>query len=353
MSLISRVAESCFWMTRYMERAEATSRMVAVHRQWALDSVLEEHQLDVWLPLIVVVGERERFLEIYDGETPTPEQAQDYLVWDERNPVSVMSSIRWLRANARTIREVISLEMWNCTNEFWNWIPADEARDIYEDDPDEFHGRVTSFAMEMRGWTLNSMMREMPLAFMSLGRPLERASQTARLIDIKHHLIGFVGPDEQETPQGTAEWLALLRSYAAQEPFLKTRSASPDGRRVAQFLMLEPEFPRSNRYCLSEARSVLTEIQSKIPPDMGGDALARLSPLEERYRESTLSEIEQRGLHPELTSVVDGVAEICGLIDRDFFSYDPGTMSGENSLSGAQTLDSDDTDDASESTRNE
>ena len=119
MSLISRVAESCFWMTRYLERAEATSRMVAVHRQWALDAVLEGTPLDAWLPLIVVVGEREHFFE-HHPRGAGPEQAQEYLVWDERNPVSVFSSVRWLRSNARTIREVISLEMWTCTNEFWN-----------------------------------------------------------------------------------------------------------------------------------------------------------------------------------------------------------------------------------------
>lgn len=320
MSLISRVAESCFWMTRYLERAEATSRMVAVHRQWALDAVLEGSAVDAWMPLIVVVGERERFLELNE-EGASPEQAQDYLVWDERNPVSVLSSVRWLRANARTIREIISLEMWNCTNEFWNWVQSQDARDLYDDDPDAFHGRVTSFAMEMRGWMLNSIMREMPHSFMTLGRALERASQMARLIDIKHHLIGFVEPGEEETPQGTAEWLALLRSSSAQEPFLKARRRSPDGRTVAQFLMLETEFPRSIRHSLNEAREVLGDIQSRVPPEIGGSALALLTQLQERYAGMKIEEIESAGMHDELTATVEGVAEICTLIDEDFFSY--------------------------------
>ncbi|MEO0815354.1 MAG: alpha-E domain-containing protein, partial [Myxococcota bacterium] len=154
MTLISRVAESCFWLTRYLERAENVARLLRVNRAVDLDQPIEH----AWMPLIVVIGEQERFEALYDDRDD--EQIQNYMTWDERNPVSILSSIRWMRENARTIREVISLETWQCANRFWTWLQSPKARSLYDEDPEEFYNRVTSLSVEMQGWTINTMMHD-------------------------------------------------------------------------------------------------------------------------------------------------------------------------------------------------
>ncbi|MEL6339937.1 MAG: alpha-E domain-containing protein [Myxococcota bacterium] len=313
--MISRVAESCFWLTRYLERADNVARLLRVNRALVLDAELG------WMPLIVVVGEKDRYEALFDDADG--EHVQNYLTWDERSPVSIMSSIRWMRENARMIREVMSLESWQCANRFWTWLCSDGARARYHDDTHEFYARVTSLSVEMQGWTQNTMMHDRPLDFMSLGRSLERASQTARTLDVKYHMLGATKSDRLETPLELAEWVALLNSCSAAEPFFKRKNDTPRGPRVAEFLLFDADLPRSIRHCVAHARELLLRIRKPLPDGIGDESLYRLLELHEHLEKGSIETVLQRGIHEELTFVVDSISEICNQVHFDYFDPQP------------------------------
>lgn len=317
MTLISRVAESCFWLTRYLERAENVARLLRVNRALVLDLEIDL----AWMPLIVVVGEKERFEALFDVADEVT--VQDYLTWDERNPVSIVSSIRWMRENARTIREVISLETWQCANRFWTWLQSEAARTLYEDDVEEFYNRVTSLAVEMQGWTINTMMHDEPLHFTSLGRLLERAGQTARTLDVKYHMLGATDPTRLETPLEAAEWVALLRSCSAVEPFFKKRNELPSGAAVAEFLLFDEGFPRSVRHCVAASLGELRRIRQRLPEGIGDRSIERLLELDDRLSTRVIREVLEDGIHEELTFIVEAVAEVCNSVHFDYFDPQP------------------------------
>ncbi len=317
MTMISRVAESCFWLTRYLERAENVARLLRVNRA----SVLDLDHDTAWMPLIVVVGEKERFeahFDHADGDT-----VQHYLTWDERNPISIVNSIRWMRENARTIREVISLETWQCANRFWTWLRSSDARTLYDDDVEEFYNRVTCLSVEMQGWSINTMMHEEPLHFTSLGRLLERAGQTARTLDVKYHMLGATDPDRLETPLEAAQWVSLLRSCSAVEPFFKKRSELPSGASVAEFLLFDARFPRSVRHCLSGALGELRRIRSGLPEGIGEHSFEKLQALDEHLASQTIRDVLDSGMHDELTELIDAISEICEQVHFDYFDPEP------------------------------
>ncbi|MEO1174055.1 MAG: alpha-E domain-containing protein, partial [Myxococcota bacterium] len=319
----SRVAESCFWLTRYLERAENVARLIRVNQDVVLDSQAG------WMPLIVVVGEQERF-EAHFGDDVSGEAVQEYLTWDERNPISIVSSIRWMRENARTIREVISLETWKCANRYWTWLRSDAARALYHSDPQDFYGEVTRLSVEIQGWVMNTMMHEQPFDFMAMGRLLERASQTARTMDIKHHMLGSEDPGELESPLAAAEWSALLKSCSADEPFYKRHSELPRGALVAEFLLQNPTFPRSVLYCLSRGERFLTRIRESVPENVGRASADKLRALVQSLENTPCSEIMNRGIHNELTRVVEATAEVCNQIHYDYFDPAPGQTQSQS-----------------------
>lgn len=312
MSMISRVAESCFWLTRYLERAENVARLVSVNLDMVLDAPAS------WMPLIVVVGEQERF-EAHFGDEASGETVQEYLTWDERNPASIVSSIRWMRENARTIREVISLETWQCANRYWTWLRSSDARARYDSDPQDFYKEVTRLSVEIQGWVMNTMMHEQPFEFMAMGRLLERASQTARTMDVKHHMLGSEDPGELESPLAAAEWGALLKSCSAAEPFYKRHSELPRGALVAEFLLQNPTFPRSVLYCLSRGERFLTRIRTSVPDAIGRESAEKLRALVRSLEETPCSTIMNNGIHNELTRIVEGTADVCNQIHFDYF----------------------------------
>ncbi|NNE43946.1 MAG: alpha-E domain-containing protein, partial [Gemmatimonadetes bacterium] len=139
--MISRVAESCFWLHRHLERVDRTARNVDVNRAFVLDSQLED--TETWWPLLVVSGEGPRFLERFGPDAAADgEHVQAYLTWDRDNPVSILVATQWARENARTIRETVSREMWGCLNHFWLWLSEGPGKRVYARDRAEFFTQV-------------------------------------------------------------------------------------------------------------------------------------------------------------------------------------------------------------------
>ena len=217
--MISRVAESCFWLNRYVERVEVLSRMLGVNFAFQLD--IELAATERWRPLVIVAGQEEDFLKRVEApQADDGERVQEYLTWNEENPSSVYSSLRAARENARTIRETISLEMWETLNDLWVWLRSKDAHKLYERNRTTFYSRLRDQCLLFHGIAQATMLHEAPFEFMRLGTALERAGQTARVLDVRHHAVGPVDAAE-EPPEAIAQWLTILRFCSGVEPFLK------------------------------------------------------------------------------------------------------------------------------------
>ncbi|HSH74502.1 MAG TPA: alpha-E domain-containing protein [Longimicrobiales bacterium] len=315
--MISRVAESCYWLMRYVERCDTVSRLLRVHSGMVLDAVLPSDR--AWRPLLIVEGEGPRFEQRFgrraggDGEI-----VQDYLTWDREAPVSILSSLRFARENARTIRETISLEMWNSINAFWLWMCADDARKLFDDDRQAFYEEVSNRCHTFQGICHNTMLHEEPFDFMRLGLNLERAGQTARILDLQHHALGG-RPRLPAEAVGAVEWIAILRTCSAYEPFFKKVRAPLAGPAVAEFLLLEPAFPGSVLHGVTRAQNFLRRIRPLDAASVGRRSASLLEDLHGYVVTLDLGQALEDGMHGVLTRIVDCCAETSRAIGRDYF----------------------------------
>jgi uncharacterized alpha-E superfamily protein len=317
--VISRVADSCFWLTRYLERVDTWSRLLDVTASFSLD--VGPDGSGRWRPLVIVVGQEKDFLErIGASGMEDAEIVQHYLVWDDRHPSSLYSSMRAVRENARTIREVMSVEMWEAVNQSWLWLTSRSAKRMYDRHRDAFYERLSSDCMTFHGICYSTMLHEDPFTFMKLGRAVERVGQTARLLDVRHHALAESSQVEEESAAMAARWLAILRSCSAYEPFFKRAANVLSGSAVAEFLLFERTFPRSVLHNLDRVRGLLERLRRS-------DDMSRKSPswdCLERFRGSVLQldmdEVRRQGLHRVATWVVDETAVLCDAIHEEFLA---------------------------------
>ena len=323
--MISRVADHCFWFGRYVERAESTARMLAASVSLALDAELPA--AGVWRPVVVVSGEEDAFLaRIAGGDDEAAawgdgEVVQRFMVWDEDNGVSLARSVAGMRWNARSIREVLSLESWETVNELHLWMRGDVAPATYAQHREAFYQHVRRSTQLTLGLARSTMLHDEPLDFLWLGVLLERVSQTARMLDVHHHAFTNLSPRHEVVE--TALWLSLLRGLSGSEAYLKRAAGRVSSEGVARFLISEPAFPRSIAYCVRSAFDRLCHIR---PPDHhglpGGVALERLRVLDAWVEARQKEPLPGSGVHEFLTHVVDEVHEICGTLGRELLGAD-------------------------------
>ncbi len=314
--MISRVADCCFWTTRYLERVDTMARLLAVNADFQLDAGVPD--TDHWRPLVIVAGAEEDFLERIGADgIEDPERVMEFLTWDRENLVSIYASLRATRENARTIREVLSIEMWEQINDLWLWMNERSARTLYGRDRDAFYDRLSKQCMLFHGIAYSTMLHEEPFVFMKLGRALERVGQTARILDVKHHSLGDT-PRDRETTDDAAVWLSILRSCSAAEPFVKRAANALTGPKVLEFLLFEESFPRSVIHNLDRARGLMLRalVQDEKDTERGSWRLL------ERFRGELLQmEVEdvlRVGIHEVLTWIVDTQTDLCSAIREDY-----------------------------------
>lgn len=325
--MISRVAESCFWLSRYLERVESAARILRVTRSFVLDMAVSE--VERWHPLLVVAGEHRRFAASHPPEAADDgEEVQDFLVWNEENPVSIVSSARWARENARVSREVISLEMWEGINSFWHWLRGGPGRKAFLRDRDEFYHQIVDSTNLFEGLLHNTMLHDEPFDFMRLGMLLERVAQTARILDIKHHATGR-SHTTIETSQELAQWSAILQICGGFDLYLKRAGGVIAGTKVVDFLVKEILFPRSIRHGVDRARNFLRRIRSTT--ELGAKSAERLESLHAWLGEQSPEALIESGLHGALEHIMGGVASICEALHREYF--DPPIVRGRRGSS--------------------
>jgi uncharacterized alpha-E superfamily protein len=311
--MISRVAEHCFWMARYLERAENTARVLEVNHTLLLDfHVPLERQ---WRPVLIISG-----IHDYPHE-PTAANVQDYMTWDRDNPFSIASSLAWARENARIIREVISAEMWERMNFYHLWVRGDAGRDLYAADRHEFYAQVRRINQLVHGIADTTMSHGEAWEFFKLGTYLERASQVARIMDVKYHTLLPAG-EAAGTPVDNAHWVAILMSCSGYEPFHKKPRPVPSdpGTAVADFLIFDELFPRSVRRCLWKCEEAATAAAGNPVGRETTDAERQIAELVGWLDRRTIQDVVREGLHESLTHIVDRTHEIGDAVHRTFFA---------------------------------
>lgn len=313
--MISRVAESAFWLARYLERVEGMSRMLYVNINFVLDVNLEGVQR--WYPLVLAVGAEKEFRARTKEETrDDAETVQQFLCWDRDHPASIASALDNARDNARTIRETISLEMWESLNGLSLWFNGPEGRKRYQRERYEFYQYLRDQCALFQGFALDTMLQSEAYHFMRLGTSLERAGHTARMLDVKYHALGPTGRSI-EWPREIAQWQAVLRSCCAIEPYFKVAQGDLSGPRVSEFLLFEKEFPHSVTRSLDQASKFLQLVRPR-----GSSAVRSakaLTDLRLQLDAITMEEVMQRGLHKTLTWIVDSVASVCTAVQEEYF----------------------------------
>ena len=292
--MLSRVADSAFWMSRYVERAENIARIVDVNLQLILDlpSRREQDAVEHWPRIVACLGEDEEFRR--RKLKPEAEVVTDFLLFDRTNPNSIASCLAGARENARTIRELITTEMWEQINRSHLWLLGKSAHQFYERNAYEFFQRVKKSLQLFQGITDSVMHRGEGWEFIQLGKFLERADKTSRLLDDKFFLRSAV--DEQRTDL-LPQWTAILRTCNARQTYQRLYATVVDPKRVAELLLLNGAFPRSVLFCLLHVDQALRRI-SGVPVGQFTNQAEKLSGrLLSDLSFSTVDDILGKGLH--------------------------------------------------------
>jgi uncharacterized alpha-E superfamily protein len=313
--MLSRVADSLYWINRYVERAENISRFVEVSEAMALDC--PPGSAEPWLPLIDASGDRDLFDELYpDGG---PAQVVEFLVKADANPNSIVNCISSARENARQIRDVITTEMWEQINDlYWTLLDNDS---FWSQPPQEQLRSIRRDCQLFYGITDATLSRDLSWQFSRLGRVLERADKTTRILDVKYFLL-LPSPDEVGGVLDELQWISLLRSAGAYQMFRKSRQQVIEPRAVAAFLLLDPIFPRSVRYCLERINDTLRIVSGQSVPG-APDSLECLSGLTlARWSYTSIDALIAGGLHEAVDGLQQDLNRLHGLIEQRYFIAD-------------------------------
>jgi uncharacterized alpha-E superfamily protein len=311
--MISRVADHCFWVGRYFDRAESTSRLLQVTRELAFDAELPA--LECWRPVIIVSGQYPDFVTRFDSEAAgNGEVVQRYMTWAPENPVSIRNAIRAARESSRSIREVLSMDIWQATNELYLWFASEEATQQYLHDRDEVYKHVRRSTQLNLGLVRSTMLHDSPMDFLWLGVLLERVGQTARILDMHHHMLEGAGAQHQILE--TALWLSLLRSCSGFDAFMRQHRGRVSRAEVVAFLFFEPRFPRSLRYCVQSAHKIMERLWSDADSTDSARAIETMAGLDAWLGEKSLAPMP-RSIHELLTHVVDEISVVCGAVQHN------------------------------------
>jgi uncharacterized alpha-E superfamily protein len=315
--MLSRVADSLYWMSRYVERVENLARFVDVNWHMSLD--VPGDPSSQWLPLVAVTGDKELFDTRY-GRADRDSVIQ-FLVFDTEYSNSIISCLGSARENARTVRQFITLEMFEQLNQMYlamreavmNRAPADLNHDFFTGimaDCQLFTGITDATMSHEEGWN-----------FMHLGRMIERADKTTRLLDVKYFIllpsVSYIG-----TPYDDLLWAAVLRSASAFEMYRKRyHQITPP--RVAEFLIFDRYFPRAVHHCIVMADRALHAISDTPPGTFRNLAEKRLGRLKAELDFTELGEVMDTGLHQFLDNFQESLNEVGDAVFQTFFALRP------------------------------
>ena len=313
--MLSRVADSIYWLNRYIERAENVARFIDVNLNLMLD--LPAGMPQQWQPLVAVSGDLELFNARYSEANI--ENVIQFLTFDLENANSVISCLKLARENARSIREVISSEMWEEVNSFYLMVKEASATKSLSALPKLFR-RVKMASHSFAGVMDATMSHNEGWHFGQLGRLLERADKTTRILDVKYFLL-LPSAEWVGTPLDRIQWIALLKSASAYEMYRKSEHhITPSS--VAEFLILDRHFPRSIYFCLWQAQQCLHQITQTATGTWCNGAERALGKLCSQLSYLTIEDIIQSGLHEFLDAMQNSLNQVGNEIYTTFIALD-------------------------------
>ena len=257
--MLSRVADSLYWMARYLERAEHTSRLIAVK----LESMIEQSTEDArasWARVAVALAT--------DGVAADADDIfaiTQRLAFDRDNPSSLLSSLRMARDNARQVREQLSTEVWEHLNRLYLRLQPVTIESTWVHQPARVFRESLEELQTLEGVTFSTLRHGEGWHFLELGRYIERAQLVSRLLDI-HFGVDAPGYAEPPPPPKYLDWLVLLKFCTAFEPYCKEHTAAIRPERIAEFLLFDPEFPHSVKFAVDRVRDALARVAPGAPP---------------------------------------------------------------------------------------
>ena len=311
--MLSSTAEHLFWMARSMERAENTARMLDVtYRMSLLKNTVPEVVDQEWIAVLNISG----LYSLYSEQHPLVSAAEviDFMAFDEANPSSIFNSLRLARDNCRTVRGTVTSEMWETLNATWIEMKKLKEAGITTDGISDFFDWVKERSHLFRGITYGTMLHDDAFRFIRLGTFLERADNTARILDVKYHVLL---PSLQDVG-GVADyyqWGALLRSVSAFETYRKAYKDLITPRRVTELLILRADMPRSLHACVQE----VDEQGSIINGPRSGELLRLTGMLRAELRFGRIEDIIDQGLHEYLTRFLARIHAIGDQINATYF----------------------------------
>jgi uncharacterized alpha-E superfamily protein len=308
--MLSRTADHLFWMARYTERAENTARMLDVNLQTQLLPQSAEAAEQGWRALLGISELQPAFDDKYPAITH--KDVIDFMVKDPENPSSIASCLTHARENARAVRGALTTEVWETQNTTWLDMHSVLNNHTLERDPGEFFEWVKHRSHLSRGVTIGTMLKDEAFYFIRLGTFLERADNTARILDVKFH-----SADGNLLASHDADfyhWASVLRSVSAFETYRKAYRDVITPARVAELLILRADMPRSLMACVTEVVTNLAEVRNNSSAETERFA----GRIHADLRFSSMDEILKRGLHDFLTEFLKQIYELGNRVSRDF-----------------------------------
>ncbi|MDJ0892615.1 MAG: alpha-E domain-containing protein [Gammaproteobacteria bacterium] len=313
--MLSRIADSMYWMARSLERVDNTARLLDINLLYLLeaeDALAEPAQ---WQPLLGIFRSEDNYAEIHGDADIRRDRVIRFMTQEKKNPGSLYSSLRVARENARVVRDRISFEMWEAMNEFWLEVDRHLKRPLRAEKAPEFFGYVRNQVARFHGLTMNTMMRGEPFSFYMLGNFLERADMTSRTLDVKYHMLlpdaSMIG-----SPVDYYQWGALLKSLSAFDAFRRQYHAGLRPIDVVEFVILEPEFPRSLRFAVGRMEQAVQRIgTNRVECEICQAMVA----LKEQLEEHTARSIFDYGLHEYLTDFLEHIDAFNNALQSDYF----------------------------------
>lgn len=310
--MLGRSANGVFWMFRYLERAENTARLLDAGFRMALTRGASAAR-DEWRSVLVTIGQDAGFAATgaeYSGPAVT-----NYILRDRGNPGSVLKMVEGARTNARMVRTAITREVWEATNESWMTLRDLLGRPVRETNLGEVLAEIRRQSTLVRGAMDGTMLRNEIFNFARIGTLLERADNTARILDVKYYVllpsVAWVG-----SSLDNVQWETVLRSVAGERAYRWLNGGRMEPRGIAQFLILDGQFPRSLAFCYEGLESNMTSLAREHGRDSPAHDLLRAAC--DRLRETGIESIVERGLHQFIGDFIKSNQRIANAVATDY-----------------------------------
>ncbi len=315
MNLLARYAENIFWLARYMERAENLARVLDVQDAFARDS----RGATNWASIVQLYADEKEFFTRYDKANT--ESVVHFYLLDAENPNSVVSQIRLARENARVLRPWISTEMWSQINVFYNRLLELTPRDLSSAGLSRVCSWIKEACQTHAGITEGTFYRDQGWYFYQLGKYIERADQTTRLVDIKYHTL-LPSPLQVGSTLDVSQWATVLRATAGYHAFRRVYPRGMTPATVTGFILFNEGSPRSVVMCVRQTNGVLTRLCSRYNLRRGSEALEKLDLLQGHLLSRDIDAVIRDGLHEYLDAVQDMLCKVTDEIGLAFFGQE-------------------------------